>query len=197
MNLELWNKLSKPPLSALKSIEAGRLKGKSDINPQWRLQAITELFGPCGVGWKYEIDKQWQEVGANEEICAFCNIRFAYKTDGEWSEWVPGTGGSMLVAKEKSGLYTSDEAYKMALTDALSVALKSIGVAAEIYLGNFDGSKYKKSANSEPAQLDQTVVTAINAADSMEELAEVWNQIDKTVRSDYTALKDAKKARLA
>ena len=43
---------------------------------------------------------------------------------------------------EKSGPHVSDEAFKMALTDALSVALKMIGVAADIYLGLFDGSKY-------------------------------------------------------
>ena len=63
----------------------------------------------------------------------------------------------MLIAKEKAGLYTSDEAYKMAVTDALSVALKALGVAADIYLGNFDGSKYKtpppaKDLPSKPAE---------------------------------------------
>lgn len=30
----------------------------------------------------------------------------------------------------------------MAMTDALSVAFKAVGVAADIYLGNYDGSKY-------------------------------------------------------
>lgn len=51
-------------------------------------------------------------------------------------------GGSKLAIKEKEGVYGSDEGYKMALTDALSVAMKQIGVAADIYAGLWDGSKY-------------------------------------------------------
>ena len=49
----------------------------------------------------------------------------------------------MLIVSEKSGLRFNDEAKKMATTDALSVAMKQLGVGAEIYLGNWDGSKYK------------------------------------------------------
>ncbi|MFB6349441.1 hypothetical protein ACFBZI_08410 [Moraxella sp. ZJ142] len=32
----------------------------------------------------------------------------------------------------------------MAVTDALSVAFKAVGIAADIYFGNYDGSKYSK-----------------------------------------------------
>ena len=39
------------------------------------------------------------------------------------------------MAKEKSGMYTSDECYKMALTDAMSVACKALGVAADVFTG--------------------------------------------------------------
>ena len=51
----------------------------------------------------------------------------------EWSKPIVGVGGSMFIAKEKSGPYTSDEAYKMALTDAISVSCKALGIAADIY----------------------------------------------------------------
>ena len=34
---------------------------------------------------------------------------------------------------ESKGAYVSDECYKMALTDALSVAMKALGVAADVY----------------------------------------------------------------
>ncbi|WP_254555280.1 hypothetical protein, partial [Salmonella enterica] len=33
----------------------GRLKGMTDINPMWRIKALTEQFGPCGIGWKVEV----------------------------------------------------------------------------------------------------------------------------------------------
>lgn len=142
-NLEVYNALRTPPKEALSEIKAGRMKGKTDINPMWRIKALTERFGPCGIGWKYIITKQWLEPGPGGEVSAFCNIDLYYKLGGEWSEAVPGTGGSSFVAKEKSGLYVSDECYKMALTDAISVAAKALGVAGDIYWQN-DPTKYNR-----------------------------------------------------
>jgi len=149
-NLELWNKVKQPPTSALKTIGAGRLKGMTDINPQWRLQAITEAFGQCGVGWYYSIEKMWTEPGAQGELMAFVHVHLHTKVKDEWSAPIVGIGGSALVAKESAGLRANDEAYKMALTDALSVAMKQLGFAADIYAGKFDGSKYREDAPKHP-----------------------------------------------
>lgn len=118
-NMNLYNSVRTPPPEALREIKAGRLAGKSDINPMWRIKALTEQFGPCGEGWKYTIEKLWTEQGANGEIAAFALINLYYRIEGQWSDPVPGIGGNSFVAKEKSGLYTSDECYKMAFTDAL------------------------------------------------------------------------------
>ena len=149
-NMTIWEKLRQPPQSALKKIGAGRLSGKTDINPQWRMQAMTDVFGACGYMWRYTIDKLWLEPGSEGQMCAFALVSVSWLTGPDlWSEPIPGIGGSMLIAKEKNGLYTSDEAYKMAVTDALSVALKALGVAADIYLGNYDGSKYRTPAPAE------------------------------------------------
>lgn len=161
-NFRYWNRTCRPPTSVLKPITAGRLTGKSDINPQWRYQAMTEVFGIVGFGWKYTIDRQWTENGANEEVMAFVNLSLYIKVDGAWSEAIPGTGGATLISKERSGYHSSDEAYKMATTDALSVAMKMLGVAAEIYLGNFDGSKYKTSASPTEETVDPLSDKAIS-----------------------------------
>jgi hypothetical protein len=56
-NLENWKKVSTPPAWAKKNISDGRMKGMTDINPQWRLMAMTETYGVCGIGWKYTIDR--------------------------------------------------------------------------------------------------------------------------------------------
>src|SRR5512137_1658159 len=93
---EIWDKLSKPPATALKKIEAGRLKGKSDINPQWRYQAMTELFGPCGIGWKFTVEKLWTEPAPDNQVFAFANIHLFIKRETDWSCPIPGNGGSML-----------------------------------------------------------------------------------------------------
>ena len=65
----------------------------------------------------------------------------------KWSDAIPGTGGSTFIANEKNGLYMSDEAVKMATTDALSVAMKMLGVGADVYMGH--GGKYDKPIESQ------------------------------------------------
>lgn len=132
-NLEIYEKVREVPDNAKKPIQAGRLKGMTDINPIWRIKALTETFGPCGIGWKYIIKSQRLEHGANGEIAAFVDIDLYYKVGDIWSEPIPGVGGASFVAKERNGMYTSDECFKMALTDALSVACKSLGVGADVY----------------------------------------------------------------
>lgn len=131
-NLDYYNKLKVVPQEALRQIQSGRLRGKHDINPMWRIKAMTEQFGVCGIGWKYVITKQWTETFGSE-VKAYCNIDLFIKVNGEWSDAIQGTGGSSEVSMESKGTYVSDECYKMALTDALSVAMKALGVAADVY----------------------------------------------------------------
>lgn len=137
-NLDYYNKLKVVPQEALRQIQSGRLRGKHDINPMWRIKAMTEQFGVCGIGWKYIITKQWTETFGSE-VKAYCNIDLFIKVNGEWSDAIQGTGGSSEVSMESKGAYVSDECYKMALTDALSVAMKALGVAADVY---FEAGKY-------------------------------------------------------
>jgi hypothetical protein len=154
-NLSLYDDVRAVPQNAQRTITGGRLNGKTDINPMWRIKTLTEKFGPCGFGWRYVITKQWSEQGNGGEVAAFCNIDLYVKQNGEWSEAIPGTGGSALVAKESKGLYTSDECYKMALTDAISVACKALGFGANIYW-NADCTKY----DAKPQQKETTTKTS-------------------------------------
>lgn len=184
-NLFIFNKVRKVPNNALKQINAGRLKGMSDVNPVWRILAMTDTFGVCGVGWKYEITKQWTEIYGNE-IKGFCNINMYVKVDDKWSDAIPGTGGASFVAMERNGAYVSDEVYKMALTDALSVAMKSIGVAADIYFskGADLGTKYainEQAANgalpTQPTDPNLELILAnIKAAGNTDELKRIWDE---------------------
>jgi hypothetical protein len=152
-NKAIWNKVRTPPPEALKKIKAGRLKGMSDISPQWRYEIMTEVFGACGVGWKFNIDKTWTEAGSEGQVFAFSQVSVQYMDKGDWSYPVTGIGGSMLIALERKGLHCSDEAFKMATTDAIGTALKMIGVAADVYAGKCDG-KYNDNSDTpdEPAE---------------------------------------------
>ena len=118
---------------------------------------MTEQFGPCGVGWKYTIEKLWTEQGANGEIAAFALINLYHRIGEGWSEPIPGIGGNSFVAKEKSGMYTSDECYKMALTDALSVACKALGVAADVYW-QADKTKYTRDTEPPREKADEKLI---------------------------------------
>ena len=149
--IEIYKSLSRPPKDALREIQAGKLKGKTDINPQWRYKAMTEMFGLVGIGWKYEVQKLWTEAGAGNEKLAFAQVAVFVKDGDAWSEPIVGIGGSRLVQLEKGAAVSNDEGYKMAVTDAFSTALKMLGVAADIYAGRWDGTKY----NDEPATLPQ------------------------------------------
>ena len=141
-NMRIYDAVRSVPEKAKRAITGGRLKGKTDINPMWRIEALTEQFGPCGDGWGYTIDRLWIEEGVKGEKCAFAMISLWYRReDGTRSEPVVGIGGNMLVANEKNGLYTSDECYKMALTDAISVACKALGFGADVYW-SADRTKY-------------------------------------------------------
>ena len=152
-NIEIWGKLESTPKEAQKEIGAGRLKGFTDINPMWRLKRLTEVFGPCGIGWKYQIVNAYTIPGANDEVAAFVDILLYYKKDGEWSDGVPGLGGSMFVAKEKNGPHTSDECFKMALSDAIGTACKALGMSADIYFSK-DRSKYTEAQEAPQPKME-------------------------------------------
>lgn len=203
-NMSVYNKVRSVPATALKTIGAGRLKGMSDINPVWRIKIMTETFGICGIGWKYEITKQWNETYGNE-VKAFCNINLYVKVDGEWSDAIPGTGGSSFVAMERNGAYVNDECGKMALTDALSVAMKSLGVAADIYFSKDAdlGTKYAINEQVANGQLPtqqadpnlEMVIANIKIARTIEELSKIWNECYayQTNKAFVSALTNRKK----
>lgn len=78
-NLNIYNAMRKVPEEALREIKGGKLKGKSDINPMWRIKAMTEQFGPCGVGWKPELVRSWTEPGAGGRDCGLCGDQAVYQ----------------------------------------------------------------------------------------------------------------------
>ena len=61
-NMTIYNAVRSVPDSAKRRIEAGRLKGKTDINPMWRIKALTEQFGPCGYGNMLSLTRGWSRA---------------------------------------------------------------------------------------------------------------------------------------
>lgn len=142
-NLGLWEFMRGVPDSARRRIQGGHLNGKTDINPVWRIKMLTEAFGVCGFGWNVREVERWTNECAGE-VGAFVKVELRIKLGGNWSEPIEGTGGSKLCGKGR-GEGINDEAWKMATTDAISVACKSLGMAADIYYEKDAtwGSKYE------------------------------------------------------
>jgi hypothetical protein len=146
---EHYEALRRPPQEALRTIEFGALKGKSDINPQWKYEAMTEEFGLCGIGWKFEIaDKETVPVTQTGEMMIFVVVNLYVKDGESWSAPIPGCGGDFLIKRDKNGMHGNDEGLKMAITDALGNAAKMIGVAADVYRGKFDTKFNKRMDNA-------------------------------------------------
>ena len=167
-NLSIYERVRNVPEEAKKAIEAGRLKGKNDINPMWRIKKLTEVFGPAGFGWYTEIVRTWTEASESGEMAVFVDIYLFVKKDGEWSKPIYGNGGNRLIANEKkyeNGQqvyipYLDDDAYKKAYTDAISVAAKALGIGADVYFEK-DVTKYDCNPQVQTLQPEQSVVTTV------------------------------------
>ena len=168
-NLALYNKVRSVPEHALKKIEAGRLKGKTDINPMFRIYCLTREFGQVGFGWYTTVEREWTEVSESGETAVFIDINLYVRKDGEWSKPIRGTGGNKVVSLEKKWengeqiitQYLDDEAYKKAYTDAISVACKALGIGADVY---WEADKTKYDVRQQNDAVSEAV-QAVSAAE--------------------------------
>ena len=169
-NLALYNRVREVPVEAKKDIQAGRLKGKTDINPLWRIQTLTREFGPAGIGWYTEVEKQWTEECGNERA-VYIKLNLDIKVDNTWSKPIEGFGGAMVVSNEKNGLYLDDDASKKAYTDAISQACRSLGIGADVYWAN-DATKYQQEKALEESR-DQAI-EYLQSLKTQAQMNEAW-----------------------
>ncbi len=148
-NLRIWNALGKTDPKHTKGFKrAGGFAGTA-VKPIWQTLRLTEQFGPAGIGWGMD-EPQFQTVNAGEEILVFCTVSIWYHdAASDTRGTVYGVGGDKVMGKNKYGPFTNDEAFKASYTDALSNAMKQIGVAADIHMGLFDDDKYVSATKRE------------------------------------------------
>jgi hypothetical protein len=140
-NLALWHSIEKTPPSEVKEITGKAYKGNSP-KPHYIVRKATETFGPCGIGWGFNIVSERLEEGAGGEKVHIAHIRVWYVWDGKRGE-VEHVGQTMFCGTRSSGKpYTDEDAPKKSVTDALVKALSMIGFAGDIFSGRYDDSKY-------------------------------------------------------
>lgn len=144
---ELWDRLGKTDPKHTKPFKrAGGFSGTA-IKPIYSYHRMTEEFGPCGEGWGIH-EPSFQVVpGAEGEVLVYCTISIWYGPAPV--RVVYGVGGDKVISKFSSGLKSDDEAFKKAFTDAVTNALKLIGVGADVHMGMFDDNKYVNELRQE------------------------------------------------
>lgn len=144
----LWDKLGKTDPKHTKDFTRGGGFRGTAIKPMFSYRRMTEEFGPCGQGWGIG-EPSFQVVIAGEETLVYCTVSIWYE---KREQTVFGVGGDKVAGKNKYGVQTDDEAFKKAFTDAVTNALKLIGVGADVHMGMFDDSKYVNTLKTEFAE---------------------------------------------
>lgn len=175
-NMALWRSVETTPTTECKPITGKQYNGTSP-KPYYLVRRATETFGPCGIGWGFEIveekllDGAMLEPGFYERI-HFARVRVWYEWEGKRGT-VEHVGQTPFSGKRKSGgTYTDEDAPKKSVTDAMVKALSMIGFAGDIFSGRYDDSKYvaglkeaeRKAA--EPPQFWEGKSLTLEAADT-------------------------------
>lgn len=135
-NRTIWDALARTDPAFTKEFTKGGGFRGTDVNPTWRIQRLTEQFGPQGKGWGWTIHSKWRETFGGVD-CVFVEVSLWYMLDGARYEGSPQIGGTDCSR-------TPDEAYKMAVTDGFGKCAMALGLSADIYLKQFDASKYRE-----------------------------------------------------
>ena len=178
-NLRYYEAGRAVPQNAQKQFDNGSFSG-TDINPMWRIKKLTEMFGPAGIGWYVEVISERSEA-YDDVVMAIVDLNLYVCEGGEWSKPIFGTGGNKIrYVSSKGRLVVSDEGYKMAFTDALSIACKSLGIGADIWYAN-DVTKYTANSKPQARPEDKAIpMTSPNVQDDTPtpaELADLYEMI--------------------
>lgn len=153
-NLRHWGVLGQTdPAHTKPFTRPGGFKGTA-IKPIWTEKRMTGHFGPCGIGWGMG-QPEFQLVPAGEEIMVYSTVRLWYVDAGGVIGECWGVGGDKVRSQQPRGLSNNDEAFKSAYTDALSNAMKHLGVGADVHMGLFDDNKYVRDVSAALKQRSQ------------------------------------------
>ncbi|AWK89172.1 hypothetical protein [Azospirillum thermophilum] len=213
----LWNRLKRTDPKATKPFtRSGGFRG-TQIDPTWRFQMMTEVFGPVGKGWGYE-QLDWTIAERMIFICA--RVWYIDPETREKCFTGPQWGGTEMVRRRNGIEAPDDECFKMSMTDAVGKCLLQIGLAADVYMGQFDDSKYREeseafyAAKSNPAlqpdaieAFEAEVKQRLSACLDLDDLEEVWRAgvgtrlreigtVDRAAQHRITGLFAQKKAEI-
>lgn len=141
--------------------------GGTSINAIYMIKKATELFGPLGTGWGYDIVEERFDTGGpiaevdGQVVYAQMHslkVQLWYMSEGKKAT-VTHFGHTPFVTKNKYGVSTDMEAPKKSLTDAIKKCLSMLGFSADIFMGEFDDPTYleKRAQDAEVERAENQV----------------------------------------
>jgi hypothetical protein len=152
-NMALWDSVfTTDPSQTKEFTRGGGFRGTS-IKPYWLIMRATEIFGPIGQGWGWNVHQtEFTEHGVFALVSVWYRHGPAPADANVLAAGVnvsgPQWGGTLWRDSPKRNMH-DDEAPKKSVTDAISKCLSYIGFAGDIHMGMFDDSKYVSELKAE------------------------------------------------
>lgn len=157
-NMVFWNTVYRTDPEYTKPYQgAGGFKGTA-ISGLYFVQRATELFGPAGGNWGYEIlESKFVEGGPmynkegtmqGMEQTHFSHVKVWFIVDNKKME-ATHYGTTPYVGMNKWGPYTDHEAPKKSVTDAIKKAMVMFGFSADVYMGQHDDQDYIRAISND------------------------------------------------
>lgn len=147
-NKALWERVCVTDPAAVKPITGKQYNGNSP-KPYWIVERLTDEFGPCGIGWGFQIINERFERFSDTDSLHVAVVRLWYVQDGKRGELeqIGQTKASYVTSKGSFAL--DEDAPKKSVTDALVKCASYLGFAGDIFSGRWDDSKYVAEARAE------------------------------------------------
>lgn len=153
-NKALWQRAFTTDPRAVKEITGKQYRGNSP-KPYWIVERLTDEFGPCGIGWGFQIINERFERFSETDSLHVASVRFWYVLDGVRGE-LEQIGQTKSSYTTGAGKFMLDEdAPKKSVTDALVKCASYLGFAGDIFSGRWDDSKYVAAAGKEWKEREQ------------------------------------------
>ena len=185
-NMEIWNALNKTNPDFTTKFNKFGGKELTTIDAHYQIQMMTDLFGPVGKGWKYNVEYKYQDGLVFAEVCV------QYYQDHKWYEYGPVCSVQNL-SKKNGGL--DDEAPKKAMTDAMTKAFSHLGMSADVFLGKFDDNKYVEDLKKEFATKVIEIPKKKQNGKKNSKLPHVSQSTIDQIKADIESINEAKDLR--
>ena len=210
-HLSIWKRVQRTDARFTKPLEGMGFTGTS-INSTYMFMRATEIFGPIGEGWGYEVieekfidgkplvepilDERNKQVATkflrDSDGSLFCEqnhslkIKFWYNTErglrGEFESY----GATPYRYQTNYGIKVDGEVIKKSLTDAIKKALSMLGFSSDVFMGMHDNPEYVAS-NKLEYEIKAATDNAEDTTRVRKELDEKFSRHTETMRSAVTA----------